>query len=239
MSQLPSAQPTPHSANPSDAPAVEPGFEAVVHAFWEKNRSLILLACVAALLAIVVREGWQYFSALREQGVQEEYAKVADKPDRLSAFVDTHSGHALAGVACLQLADQKFEAADYQQAAALYTKAAGSLKNEALLGRARLGAAISQIDSGDRTAGEAALKAVGADQSLLNTVRAEATFHLASIAHDAGKADEARRLVEEVTKIDLGGPWSQRATALLASLQTGASPSADAAPVISFKPDGK
>ena len=239
MSQLPSAEPTPHSANPSDAPVVEPGFEVQVQAFWEKNRTFILLACVAALLAIVGREGWQYLAAMREKGVQEEYAKVADKADKLAAFADAHSGHALAGVAYLQLADQKFEAADYKQATALYTKAAGALKNDSLLGRARIGAAISQINGGDKAAGEAALKALGADQAVLKSVRAEATYHLASVAYEAGKTDEARKLVEEVTKIDASGSWSQRATALLATLSAGA-PSADGStPAISFKPGGK
>jgi predicted negative regulator of RcsB-dependent stress response len=213
---------------------VEPGFEATVHAFWTENRNLVLLACAAALLAIVGREGWQYFSALREKGVQEDYAAVADKPEKLATFAEEHAGHALAGVASLRLADQKFETADYKQAAAFYTKAAVSLKNDVLLGRARLGAAVSQINSGDKAAGEAGLKAVGADQSLLKTVRAEAIYHLASLAADAGKTDEVKKLVEEVGKIDLGGAWSQRAVVLLSRLPAGET----GAPSITFKTGG-
>ena len=142
----------------------------------------------------------------------------------------------MAGVANLQLADQKFAAADYKQAGTLYTKAATVLKSDLLLGRARLGAAISQIHGGDKAAGEAALKAIGADQSLLKTVRAEATFHLASVAYEAGRTDEVKKLIEEVTKIDLGGPWSQRAMALQMTLQPDGTPSGGA---VSFKPDGK
>jgi hypothetical protein len=236
MSQLPPANPAPPSAKASDAPVIEPGFEVQAHIFWEKNRSVILLACVAVLLAIVGREGWQFFSAQREKTIQEDYAKVADRPDRLAAFAEANSSHALAGAAYLQLADQKFEAADYKQAAALYDKAAGSLKIEALLGRARLGAAISQINSGDKTAGETALKAIGSDQSLLAAVRAEATYHLATVAYEAGKTDEVKKLVEEVTKLDQAGAWSQRATVLLASQPAGA---LSATPTISFKPEGK
>ena len=239
MSQLPSAEPTPRSAISPDAPVAEPGFEALVQSFWTKNRSLILLACGAALLVILAREGWQYFSVMREKSIQEEYARTADKPDKLAAFGDSYAGHALAGVAYLQLADQKFGAADYKQAATLYTKAVGSLKNEILLGRARLGFAISQINAGDVSAGEAALKAVAADQTLVKTVRAEATFHLASAAYEAGKLDEARKLVEEVTKVDLSGPWSQRATALLMSLQSSSPAAVTSSPTVSFKPDGK
>lgn len=239
MSQLPSIDPSPHSATPATAPVVESGFEAQVHAFWEKNRNLILLACVVVLLAIVGREGWRYFSAMREKGVQEDYAKAANKADKLLLFADEHAGHVLAGVACLQVADQKFEAADYKQATTLYSKAAGNLKNEALLGRARLGAAMSQISSGEKAAGEAALKTLGTDQSLLKSVRAEATYHLALLAYEEGKTDEVKRLIAEISKIDLGGTWSQRATALLASLQTGVQPAVTTAPALTFQPAGK
>src|SRR5258708_32087286 len=113
MSQLPPADQTPHPANPAAAPVVEPGFEARLQTFWAENRNLVLLACAAALLAIVGREGWQYFSAMREKSVQEDYAAVADSPEKLATFADGHAGHALAGVAYLRLADRSFEALDY------------------------------------------------------------------------------------------------------------------------------
>ncbi len=221
MSQLPPAHPSSSHADPSAAHVVEPGFEVTVQAIWAKNRGFILLLGVAALLAIVGREGWQYFSEMREQSLRQQYAQVSDKPDQLGAFAEANSGHPLAGVAYLQVADRKFEAADYKGAATFYTKAAGSLKNEALLGRAKLGSAISQINGGDNAAGEASLKALSADQTLTKAVRAEATYHLASLANEAGKSDEAKKLAEEILKLDLNGPWAQRATMLLGNLQSG------------------
>jgi len=215
---------------------VEPGFEVALHQFWEKNRNLILGAIVVALLAIVAREGFQYFAAQREKGVQAEYARISDQPAKLAAFAEAHSSHALAGVAWLQLADTKFSANDFTAAAANYQKAAGSLKNEALLGRAKLGAAISQISGGNRAAGETALKALSADATLRKAVRAEATYHLAALAAEAGNADEVKKLVEQVGRIDMTSPWSQRATMLLASLPAGGKPADDAGSGVSFKP---
>lgn len=236
MSQLTPASKTPHNADPS-APVVEPGFEAALHTFWEKNRQLILVVCAAALLAIVVREGLQYFSARHEQSVQADYAKISDQPAKLAAFAEAHAGHALAGVAWLRLADDKFSAGDYVAAAANYQKAAGGLKSEALLGRARLGAAMSRLDSGDRTGGEAALKALSADATLLKSTRAEATYHLAALAAEAGNADEVRKLVDQVGRIDAAGAWSQRATMLFVGLPPGSKPAAnDAAGGVTFKP---
>lgn len=238
MSQLPSAHSSSRPVDPSAAPVAEPGFEVTVQAFWNRNRGFIFLLGGIVLLAIVAREGWRYFSEMHEQSLQQDYAQATDQPEKLIAFADANSSHPLAGVAYLQVADRKFEAADYKEASTYYTKAAGSLKNEALLGRAKLGAAVSEIDGGDRVAGEAALKAVSADQSLSKSVRSEATYHLASLAYEAGQLDDARKLVEDVTKIDLGGPWAQRATMMMANLPPSAKPSAGATG-FSVKPDGK
>lgn len=236
MSQLPSANPSSPHADPAAAPAAELSFEGKVHAFWAKNQRFVYLLCGAVLVAIVAREGWQYFAAMRERNLRQEYAQISDKPDKLAAFADAHTGHPLAGVAYLQVADRKFESADYKGAAALYDKAAGNLKNAELLGRAKLGAAFSLLSGGDAAGGESALKKVGENQALSKAIRAEAAFHLASLALEAGKPDDVRKLVEEISKIDLGGPWSQRATMLLANLPA---ENRSTVPEISFKSESK
>ncbi len=215
---------------------MEPGFEIALHLFWEKNRNLILLAIAVALLAIVAREGFRYFAAQREKGVQAEYARVSDQPAKLAAFAEAHPSHVLAGIAWLQLADTKFSAGDFTAATASYQKAVSSLKNDALLGRAKLGAAISQVSGGNRAAGEAALKTLSADATLRKGVRVEATYHLAALAAESGNADEVRKLVEQASHIDMTSPWSQRATLLLASLPAGGKPAEDPASGLSFKP---
>lgn len=240
MSQLPPANQSPQGA----APVYAPSFETAVQTFWARNRQGILMVCTVALLAIVGREGWQYIAASREQAVQEEYAKLADQTAKLAAFADAHAGHALAGIAYLRLADEKFSVGDYKTAATQYQKSAGSLHNEVLLGRARLGAAISRLNSGDQAAGETALKAISADAALAKGARAEATYHLTSLAAAAGKMDEVRKLADEVAKIDAASSWAQRATLLLASQPAAASPPPTDAgltfkPMLKDKPPGK
>lgn len=208
----------PLAKNPSpDSPAValELGFEDTAHAFWQKNRGLILLACIAALLVIIGREGWQYYSAQQELRIQSDYARTADRPEQLNTFASANSSHPLAGVAYLRMADISYLAADYTQAAINYNKALIGLKNSALRSRARLGAAMSLINTGDKSAGEAALKSISADLALLTSTRAEAGYHLATLAFEAGNATEVNRLVAEIGKLDPTGQWSQRATALL------------------------
>ena len=234
----------PHGEKPAEAaPVVEPGFEVVAQEFWARNRNFIFMVIAAALLVIAGREGWAYFAASREADLQADYAKVADSPDRLAAFADAHNGHALAGVAYLRVADSKFSAGDFKSAATYYAKAAGSLQNEVLLGRARLGGAFSQFSNGDQAGGEAALRTLSADAAVFKSARAEAAYHLASLAAAAGKADEVRKLADQIGLIEANGPWAQRATVLVASLPaTGAAAAATTekpAVGISFKPTGK
>ena len=232
MSQLPSANPSPEGTTP----VYQPAFETAVHAFWARNRQAILIVCVVALLAIVGREGWQAYAAGREREVQAEYAKIADQTAKLAAFAEAHSGHALAGVAWLRLADEKFSAGEFKTATTHYQKAIGSLKNEALLGRAKLGAAMSQLNGGDQAAGEAAFKAISADATVAKGARAEAAYHLASLAADAGKTDEVKKLADEVSKIDATSSWAQRATLLLTSQPAAAKAAATTDTSLTFKP---
>jgi predicted negative regulator of RcsB-dependent stress response len=207
--------PAQNQSKDQSAVVLEAGFEIAVQTFWEKNRHLILLVCTVALLVIIGREGWQYFTIQREMSVRADYAKVADRPEQLAVFAGANPDHALAGVAYLRLADNKYAAGDFRAAAENYKKAAASLQHSVLLGRARVGSAMSQYYSGDKAAGEAALKAIGTDSSLPKGARVEADYHLATLALEAGNAAEVSRLVAETSKIDAGSVWSQRATALL------------------------
>jgi hypothetical protein len=209
--------PAGHQSPDQAAAPVQPGFEEAAHAFWTKNRQLILIACVAALLVVVGREGWHYYNAQREQAVRADFAKAGDRVEQLTAFAKANEGHTLAGLAYLRIADQRYTAGDYRQAQENYTKAAAVVTEPALRGRARVGAALSLLNAGDKSGAEAALKAISADAALLKSVRAEATYHLASLALEAGNSAEVDRLVAEIGKIDPAGTWSQRATALLAN----------------------
>ncbi len=241
MSLVPPAAPPPHDpANPPPPVGAEE-FALKVQLFWEKNRSVILLAVAAVFVALLAREGWQWFQASRERGVQEAYAKVADRVDQLPKFAADNAGHALAGVAWLRAADDAYAKNDFKSAAGHYDKAVGELANAALKSRARLGAAMSRLASGDAAAAQSALKALGADAAAATPLRAEATYHLAVLAHEAGRTDEAKSLLEEVAKIEPMGVWAQRAFGLRAQIEAAQpAPAAPAAPAaIEFKPGGK
>ncbi len=230
MSQIPPAAHSSKDATP--AVAVAP-FDVQFETFWVNNRRPIYGFLAAILLFIVGREGWQYFAAQRELGVQQAYAAALGNEAKLAAFAAANTGHALSGAAFLTLADAKYLAADYAAATDLYAKAQSNLTNDALQGRAKLGAAMSKLAGGDRASGEVALKAISADIAQFKSVRAEATYHLAALAAEAGKTADVTKLTEEISKIDPSGVWAQRGLVLRA---TNGEKKPDAASPVSFTP---
>ena len=240
MSNVPSATPPHDPANPPP-PAGADAFAADVRSFWEKNRNFIFILVAAVVLGLVGREGWQWFQSSREADVQAAYAKAGSSADQLAKFAADNSGHALAGVALLRIADEAYGKNDFKAAAANYTKAVDLLGNDALKSRARLGAAMSQVSAGDRTAGETALKALVADAKAAAALRAEATYHLAALAKEAGRRDDALKLLADLAKIEGAGLWAQRAISLRNQLDTekpAAPAAASGAPSVEFKPKG-
>lgn len=241
MTSLPPPEnPSPDQAAP--APVVGAAeLAANVQTFWEKNRTFIIGACVAGILAIVAFEGWRLLGASRDRAVREEFAAAGSDGAKLSRFAGDHAGHPLGAAALLLVADQKFEARDFTGAAENYAKAAASPEIGLLRGRARLGEAVSKLQATDRAGGESALKAIAADAALPKAVRAEATYHLASLALEAGNKAEAAKLAGEIAQIEPAGAWAQRAAALRTSLEVAAPAPAAAVPADGglFKPGGE
>lgn len=234
-----------------DETYVAPGFEDKLRIFWEKNSKTVLIVCVAVLAAIVIRGGWELVQSQKAKGIAADYAAAASDSAKLKGFAESHEGHALGGAAYLRLADEAYAAGKFADAAAHYEKAAAILKEGPFAGRIRLGLAVSKIQAGNASEADAALKALANDVGQLKAVRAEAAYHLATLAAAAGKNDEVAKLAEQIMTIDPQGTWSQRAMMLRATLPAGEATTAapaptateektdDATPAVSFKPGGE
>jgi hypothetical protein len=204
---------------PTDPIATEtalPNFEAKLQDFWRKNRNAIFAVCAAALLAVAAKGGCELFTAQREKSLAADYV-AATTAEKLHDFAHEHQGSPLAGVAHLRLADDEYAAGNYTDAIVDYTQAATALAGTPFAGRAQLGAAIAKITAGRATDGEAQLKQMADDLTLLKAVRAEAAYDLASAAVDEGRADDAKKFAAQVQQIDPEGPWARRAINLTAN----------------------
>ena len=200
-------------------------FEDKMRGFWASYRKVVLALCALVVLGIVGKGALEYFEEQREEGVRKAYA-AATTPDQLKAFAAANASHSLAGVAHLRMADDAYKAGKAADAVSGYEKAAGILKSGPLAARARLGLALSNVLAGKSADGAKVLGQVAGDEKEFKAVRAEAIYHLCSLAAEAGQAEEVQKRVDELMKLDVSSPWTQRAMSLRASLP--AAPAADA-----------
>lgn len=217
------------TATPVDgAPAVL-SFEDKLRSYWNENRVAIFALCVLVLVVITGKGLWEFYQVQRDNSIAADYAKATNN-DQLKAFAASHSGHVLAGVATLRLADDAYTAGKFTDAAALYAKAAPVIQSAPLVARAKLGAAVSKLQAGDKTGGESDLKALTSDLGLPSAVRAEATYHLASLAVAKGDSAALQTLIEQINSIAPQSLWAQRGMLLQAEANRGAPAPTAAAP---------
>ncbi len=184
--------------------------------FWEKNGRAVSFALAAVAIAIVAKWGFDQYAASRSRAVTAAYAAAQDSA-ALETFRQAHPTAPLAGAAALRLADEAYTAGRYADAAKLYSEAAPLLTGQPLAARARLGAAIAQLQAGDAAA-KSSLETLANDTAFARTLRAEAAFHLAILARDAGDNTQTRRWTDLALASDPEGIWAQRAMQLSASL---------------------
>jgi len=224
------------AANPQQSPAgddrnlvtidenyLAPTLEDRLQIFWSKHSGKVwaLTGIVSAVL--VGRYAFESYAAYREREVQADYAAAATTA-QLQAFVQSHPSAILAGVAQLRLADEAYAAGNYFAAREAYTAAAPLLADNALAARARLGAAFAPLQTGDTAAAKPALEALANDTTLARAYRAEAAYHLAVVAHEAGQNADATRWIELVTTVEPQGAWANRANQLRESIPAVSAP---------------
>jgi tetratricopeptide (TPR) repeat protein len=212
---------SPGNAPISDTP-VAPNFEETLRKFWEKNSKVVYLACATVFLVIIVKGGLEYLRAQNEKDVAAAYA-AASTSERLKSFASQHPDHLLGAAATLRLADEAYAAGKYTDAATNYQNAASVFKTGPFGARALLGSALSKVLAGQAAEGESKLKQLADDASHPKVIRAEAAYHLATIAMEAGRSEEAVKYFDLVGTFDPMSTWSRRAMMHRASLPTASS----------------
>ncbi len=218
--------PQPNSPLPGDdRPVVVAGtdlpevsFEERVQLFWFENKTTILMTCVLVLVIFVLKEGVFYYLDQRERAIGTAFAAAETNPDKLRVFATENSGHKLAGLAWLNIGDEAFKAAKYAEAASAYEKAEPLVDGGVFASRAQIGRGFSLSLGGDKPKAEEIFKKIAADEKQAAATRTEARYHLALLAVEAGRVEDARKALNEVQQNDAVGGWSQRAMALRANL---------------------
>lgn len=202
-------------------------FAEELQLFWLKNRNAILLGCGIVLAGIIARGGWAFYQENKEARIAKAYA-AAGSSDSLRKFAQDNDGHRLSGVAYLRLADEAYAAGRFADAQTAYAKAAEGMKDSALGARANLGAAMSLLGAGKTAEAKTALSLIANSATDFKSVRAEAAYHLANIAVEAGATEEAIRYMDQIMQVEPGSLWAQRAMLLRAGLPLSAPSSQNA-----------
>jgi len=180
---------------------------------WKKYRVAIIAAIVAIAAIIVGRGAVLHLQAKQEAETRAAFA-AATGQDELLAFARQHEGHSLGAVALLNVGDEYFRDGDYAAAANYYAEAEKQLDDKVLADRARLGRGMALVHAGQRSEGVALLQALADDTEATEGLRAEALFHLASLAHEDGDDARAREILDQLETIAPTGIWASRASAL-------------------------
>ncbi len=204
-------------------------FEDKLQLFWDKHRTLIIVACVLIAVAIVGKGVWDRMQVAKQEEIGKRYA-AATTTEQLRSFSAAHTGHTLAGVAQLRIADEAYAAGKYADAIAGYESALVVLTDGPLGARARLGRAAAKLQSGKTAEATAELKAIADDAKAPKAARGEAAYHLTGLAVEAGNATDAQKYVDQLTQLDPDprSPWTGRAMMLRATLPATPPPAAPA-----------
>ena len=174
---------------------------------------LAQVTCGIVALGILAKGGWEYLNTQKEIGIQNEFAQCVTM-DAFRSFAANHPGHPLTGAAEVTIADNAYQAGRFADAITAYTSAVSDLPAGPVKSRAKLGLAMSLHLAGKAADAEASLKQLLNDTTLLNQIRCEAGFHLASIASTAGRNADVQKYAEQVMQIDATSPFAERAFAL-------------------------
>ncbi len=219
-----------------DATYLAPSFEDKLHIFWAKNGTVVLALCGLVAVGILAKGGWDYVQAQKELDVQKAYA-TSTTSDQLKSFAAAHADHSLAGIAQLRLADEAYTAGKSADALAGYDKVVAVLKSGPLVARAQLGGALAKVQAGKAAEATTDLKKLVADTAQPKGARAEAAYHLTSLAAEAVNAADVQKYSDQLMQLDPSGPWMQRALMLRASVP--AAPAAVTAPAKTETPAGE
>lgn len=226
----------PSDSNPTGKDQNAPGatplpftFEDQLHAFWQKNRMIVLGLCAFVLLAIVGKGVWEHLQEQKRAELAKAYAAAAS-PAQLRAFANANAGTELAALAEIRIADEAYASGKAAEAVGGYDKAISTLNEGPLAARARVGRALAKLQSGKAAEAESELKQIAGDANQYKAARAEAAHQLAVLAAEAGKWDDMRKYVEQINQIDPTSLWAQRAMVLQAGAPKSAAPAAPAQP---------
>jgi len=181
--------------------------------FWKRQQGNILRLATVACLGVIGWQGWILYQQHAANQLQTEY-QALDGASSLLSFAQSHPDNTLGKLAQLEAADAFYKDGKFADASKAYAQAAAIWSTETYGQRARLGQALSQLQSGDATGGRQQLEALAQDTQAVDNYRAEAAFNLAVLAIQSHDKATASKWLDKVKTFKNSQSWSSEATTL-------------------------
>lgn len=188
--------------------------EDKVWLFWQKNGKALVAGGVVALIAVIAVQLYELYEEKALADMQISYQAAEADEASLLTFGEANASASLGAFALLEVADAKYAERDFAEAGKLYAQAATGLAGTPFGARAELGQAMTAIKAGDTATGTAELTRIGADASLIGTIRGEAIFNLALIALQDSDYTTAKQRLTELESLEGAPIWNQQAKML-------------------------
>jgi predicted negative regulator of RcsB-dependent stress response len=189
--------------------SAELSFEDRVSMYWMENKGFVISCILALAIVLIGFNGARIYKDHAEDALKAEFA-AADEAGTLESFAKENSSKAIGGFAALTIADEAYQAKEFEKAAEFYQIASEALSDSILTGRALLGHAFALFNADQAETGLAKLGAIANNAELAESIRAEAAYHLAIEADLNGDSEAYEAYVTQINSSPLAGPWQQR-----------------------------
>lgn len=173
--------------------------------FWERNKTIIVRGTTSIVIGVLAFLAFYFWQQAKRQEVGDAYNACKDAAAK-RLFVAAHPREPLAVVALLEVADDLRQNSKLVEAAKTYdeviplAQAAGdSPLLKALATRARLYAALTRLDLGEKEA-ETSLVSIADDKTAPDTLRGYAMIILANTALHRGDSTSAAKWINLMDK---------------------------------------
>ena len=179
---------------------------------WERYKLLFIGGAIILFVGGVSLIAWFAYRSSRTERVGAEYLAAATPEDKMR-FAELHRADAAGALAALEAADAAYAKADYKEAVSRYGRAAdfaadASAGDRTVLNRALIGAAVSELRSGDSAAGVKRLAGIAGDVTREPSVRAHANFLLAEEACGRRDFTAARKFIDAIDSLKGAEGWN-------------------------------
>ena len=187
----------------------EISFEDRIQMYWMENKGFISGCILVLALAIIGLNGMRIYKTQAEAKIQAAYTEAL-AGETLADFASAYANKDLGGLAALSVADEAYNAGEFDKAVEFYSITAEALADNILGGRAEVGEAFARFYAGNEDEALAQLADIASDITLPEAARTEAAYHLAVEADVKGEKELYQRYVAQVEASTIATQWQQR-----------------------------